>query len=292
MLTSERINYFAPGHRACPGCGAAVAVRQILRAAGKDTIVVSATGCLETFSSPYGQSAWEVPWVHSLFENSAAVANGVEAALEVLGEKSHVIVISGDGGTYDIGLGILSGMFERKVNVTYICYNNEAYMNTGVQRSSATPLGATTTTTPLGKFSYGKTEVKKDLPAIAAAHGVEYIATATIAYPQDLMKKVAKAISITGSKYIEVFCPCCIGWGFDSSKTVQVARMAVETGLYPIYEWEKGQIVSVRKVPNKKPIEEYLQIQNRFKHFLQKEQLEITAKLKRICEANIKRYDI
>ena len=183
---------FTPGHRACPGCGATIAVRAILAAAGPNVIVVSATGCLETFSSPYPYTPWGVPWMHSLFENGGAVASGVEVALKKRGlaGKVKVVVISGDGGTYDIGIGALSGMLERGHDVTYICYNNEAYMNTGVQRSGATPLGASTMTSPAGALSWGQERTKKNLPAIALAHGIPYVATTSIAYPQDLTRKV------------------------------------------------------------------------------------------------------
>lgn len=293
MAPYERLNLLAPGHRACPGCGAAIALRLILRPLGRNTIVVSATGCVETFTSPYGQSAWEVPWMHSLFENSAAVASGIEAALDALGEKANLVVISGDGGTFDIGFGALSGMFERKHNITYICYDNEAYMNTGVQRSGSTPHAASTTTTPAGKASYGKIEYKKDVPAIALAHDVEYVATTSIAYPQDLMKKVEKANSISGPKYIQVHTPCCIGWGFDPSETIQVGKLAVETGLVPIYEVEKGTPMNVKKVPNKKPVDEYLEKQSRFKHlFKEEDRVAVINELQQICDANIKQFGI
>ncbi len=294
MASQERINLLAPGHRACPGCGAAVALRQILRPLGRNTIAVSATGCVETFTSPYDQSSWEVPWMHSLFENSGAVASGVRAALDVQGEKDvNLVVISGDGGTFDIGMGALSGMLERKDNVTYICYDNEAYMNTGVQRSGSTPHAAATTTTPSGKKSYGKIEYKKDVPGIVWAHDAEYVATASIAYPQDLMRKVKKANEIYGPKYIQVHTPCCIGWGFDASKTIQVGKLAVETGLVPIYEMEKGQPVKVKKAAEKKPIEEYLKVQSRFKHlFKEQERDEVIKELQAICNANIEHFGI
>ncbi|MCR4442321.1 MAG: thiamine pyrophosphate-dependent enzyme [Peptococcaceae bacterium] len=293
MAAVERLNLLSPGHRACPGCGAAIALRLILRALGKDTIVVSATGCVETFTSPFGQSAWEVPWMHSLFENSAAVASGIEAALEMLGEKSTVAVISGDGGTFDIGMGAMSGMFERKSNILYICYDNEAYMNTGVQRSGATPFGASTTTSPPGKISCGKIENKKDLPAIAVAHDVEYVATASIAYPQDLMNKIIKGKKMRGPKYIQVHTPCNIGWGFEPSETIEIARLAVETGMVPIFEMEKGKSIMVKKIARKKPVEQYLKKQNRFKHlFNEKEREDVIRELQRICDYNISRYGI
>ncbi len=289
----ERLNLLAPGHRACPGCGAAIAVRLALRVLGRNTIVISATGCVETFTSPYGQSAWEVPWMHSLFENAGAVASGVEAALEALEEKVNVAVISGDGGTFDIGLGALSGMFERRSNVLYICYDNEAYMNTGVQRSGATPYGAVTTTSPAGKQAFGKIENKKDMPAIALAHDVEYVATASIAYPQDLMRKIARAQSLHGPKYIQVHTPCCIGWGFDPSDTIRIGRLAVETGLVPLWEVERGKSVEARKITEKKSIEAYLNAQSRFQHlFAEAERAEAIRELQQICDANIERFGL
>src|SRR5512139_745667 len=189
---------YTPGHRACPGCGASLAVRTILQATGPDVIVITATGCVETFTSPYSYSPWGVPWLHPLFENAGAVASGVEVALKKKGlsDKVKVIVIGGDGGTLDIGMGSLSGMFERGHDVLYICYDNEAYMNTGVQRSGLTPTDARTTTSPPGEESWGNQRPKKDLPAIAAAHHIPYVAVATVGYYRDLEKKVQKAMSI------------------------------------------------------------------------------------------------
>ncbi|MHB1315781.1 MAG: thiamine pyrophosphate-dependent enzyme [Christensenellales bacterium] len=292
MAAYERINLLSPGHGACPGCGAAIAVRQIMRVLGKNTIVISATGCVETFTATYGTSAWEVPWMHSLFENSAAVASGIEAALETLGEEANLVIISGDGSTFDIGFSAMSGMFERKHNITYICYDNEAYMNTGVQRSSATPFGASTTTTPVGSKAQGKLEFKKDMPAIAIAHGCEYVATASISYPQDFMRKVEKANSIKGPKYIQVHTPCTIGWGFDTNLTIKVGKLAVETGLVPIYEVEKGKPMQVRKVPTKKPVIEYLKMQSRFRHLLKPEQDDLVKELQQYCDDNIRQYGI
>jgi pyruvate ferredoxin oxidoreductase beta subunit len=290
----ENMELLAPGHRACPGCGVAIATRLILKAAGKDVIVVTSTGCLETFTSPYGQSAWEVPWIHPLFENGAAVASGVKEALKAKGnDHTKVIVMSGDGGTFDIGFGAISGMFERGHDITYICYDNEAYMNTGIQRSSSTPYAATTTTTPAGTASYGKLEPKKDLPSIALAHGIQYVATASVCFPQDLIRKVKKAISIKGPKYIQVHTPCCIGWGFDPSETIEVARLAVDTGLVPIYSIEKGKPMEVRKVTDKKPVETYLKKQNRFKHLFKGEEYEqIINELQKICDNNFKYFGL
>ena len=179
--------FLAPGHRGCAGCGASIAVRLALKALGKDTVAVSATGCLEVMTSPYPETSWEIPWIHVAFENAGAVASGVESALRIQGKESNVIAFGGDGGTVDIGLQSLSGAMERGHNMTYVCYDNEAYMNTGIQRSGATPYGASTTTSPKGKSSFGEDKAKKNMPMIMAAHGIPYVATASIAYPEDFM---------------------------------------------------------------------------------------------------------
>lgn len=282
---------YVPGHRACPGCGPSIAVRAILQATGPDVIVVSPTGCLETFTSPYPYSAWGVPWLHPLFENAGAVASGVAAALKKRGlaERVKVVVIGGDGGTHDIGLGSFSGMLERGHDVTYICYDNEAYMNTGVQRSSATPLGASTMTTPPGTRSWGEERPKKNLAAIALAHGIPYLATCSIAYPKDLIRKVKRALSIPGPKYLDVHCPCPIGWGFDAARTIEVAKLAIQTGLVPLYEAEQGQ-EKVRRIHQRKPVVEYLKLQTRFQHLFEAEDEEHLAAIQAIADANIARY--
>jgi pyruvate ferredoxin oxidoreductase beta subunit len=295
MLSKYDKMLFTPGHRACPGCGATIAVRAILEATGPDVIVVSPTGCLETFSAQYPYSPWGVPWLHVLFENAAAVASGVEAALKKRGlaDKIKVIIIGGDGGTHDIGLGALSGMLERGHNVTYICYDNEAYMNTGVQRSSATPVGASTATSPVGTQSWGKERPKKNLPAIVMAHGAPYVATASIAYPKDITRKVRQALSIQGPKYIEVHSPCPIGWGFDSSLTIELAKLAVQTGLVPIYEAFQGQPIKVRKLAKRVPVIEYLQKQKRFRHLIEgQDQQAHLALIQAIADENVAHYGL
>jgi pyruvate ferredoxin oxidoreductase beta subunit len=286
---------FTPGHRACPGCGATVAVRAILEATGPDVIVVSPTGCLETFSAQYPYSPWGVPWLHVLFENAGAVASGVEAALKKRGlaDKINVIIIGGDGGTHDIGLGALSGMLERGHNITYICYDNEAYMNTGVQRSSATPVGAATATSPVGTQSWGKVQPKKNLAAIVMAHGVPYVATASIAYPKDITRKVKQALSIQGPKYIDIHSPCPIGWGFDSALTIELAKLAVQTGLVPIYEAFLGQPLKVRKLGKRVPVSEYLQKQKRFRHIMDGQgDQEHLALIQAIADENVAHYGL
>ena len=285
---------FAPGHRACPGCGASIAVRAILEATGPDVIVVSPTGCLETFTSPYPYTPWGVPWLHVLFENAGAVASGVQVALKKRGlaDKVKVIVIGGDGGTFDIGLGSLSGLFERGHDVTYICYDNEAYMNTGVQRSSATPVGASTMTTPPGAQGWGKQRPKKNLPAIALAHGIPYVATASIAYPRDLTHKVEQALAIHGAKYIEVHSPCPIGWGFDSAQTIEIARLAVQTGLVPLYEVIEDQPLKARKIPKRLPVTDYLRAQKRFRHLFEECHQEHLNAIQAVADANIARLGL
>lgn len=286
---------FVPGHRACPGCGAAIAVRTILEATGANVIVISPTGCLSVFSSPYPYAAWGVPCLHPLFENAGAVASGVEAALNKRGlaDRVKVVVIAGDGATFDIGIGALSGMLERGDNVTYICYNNEAYMNTGVQRSSATPFGASTMTTPSGKLEWGKEMPQKNLPGIALAHDIPYVATASIAYPKDLIRKIQVALAILGPKYLEVHCPCPIGWGFDPAQTIEIARLAVKTGLVPLYEAGLGRPMKVRRIGKRLPVIEYLSLQRRFKHIFEgdggEEQL---FAIQAVADGNIVRYGL
>ena len=264
--------YFAPGHRMCAGCTVATLVRIVLKAAGENTIVVTPTGCLEVASSYFPETAWRVPWIHVAFENAAAVASGIEAAIKALRRKGltdedpHVIVLAGDGGTFDIGLQALSGALERGHDFVYICYDNEAYMNTGIQRSSATPYGAWTTTSPFGKKSIGQKTRKKDLVGIAVAHRIPYAATATPAYPVDLANKVVKAIKADGPAVIHALTPCPTGWRFDVNKGIEIAKLAVLTGVWPLYEVENGVLRLTVKVPKRRPVIEYLEMQGRFKH--------------------------
>ena len=284
-----------PGHRGCAGCCDALAGKFMLDALGEDCIVVSPTGCLEVFTTPYPESAWGVPWIHSLFENAAAVASGVEAALKVLGKKNStkIVAIGGDGATMDIGLQAISGAFERGHDLTYICVDNEAYMNTGIQRSSATPLFASTTTSPAGKQSFGNPQHKKNMPAIMAEHGSPYVATASIAYAPDLMKKVKKAAEIKGPTYVHVHAPCCTGWKFEGSQTIEVGRLAVETAMWPLYEMENGVITKVRKLKERKPVEEYLKAQGRFKHlFTTPGGAEEIKKIQAIADWNVKHFGL
>jgi len=264
--------YLAPGHRLCAGCTAATAIRQILKAAGENTVVVSATGCVEVATSFFPQSAWRVPWVHIAFENAAAVASGIESAMKALyrkrktQERINVIALGGDGGTFDIGLQALSGAMERGQDFLYICYDNEAYMNTGIQRSSATPCYAATTTCPPGKLSEGQKTEKKDLVAIALAHNIPYAATACPSYPIDLMNKVRKGLDVEGPALLHVLTPCPTGWRFDIDLGIDIGRLAVMTGLWPLYEAVNGVTRLTVPVPRREPVSRYLGGQGRFKH--------------------------
>ncbi|MCD6299111.1 MAG: pyruvate synthase subunit beta [Thermoplasmata archaeon] len=266
----------SPGHRGCAGCGMATAVRMVLQAAGPNTIVANATGCLEVMTTAYPETAWKIPWIHAAFENAAAVASGIDVALKKLGEREgvNILAFGGDGGTYDIGFQALSGMLERGNNVTYIVFDNEAYMNTGIQRCSSTPFAASTTTSPAGKVSIGKKEKKKPIAAIVAAHDIPYTATATIAKYNDLKKKVKKAVDTEGPSFIQIFSPCPTGWRHPSDMSVELSRMAVETGVFPLWELEGSDMnkINVTYWPKeRKPVEEYLKMQGRFRHLFKPE---------------------
>jgi len=282
---------FKSGHTACAGCGQAIAARLVVEASGANTIIANNTGCLEVFSTKYPETAWGVPWIHSLFENSAAVASGIEAALIYLGKKETINVIAqgGDGSSGDIGLQALSGMLERGHDILYVCYDNEAYMNTGIQRSGLTPFDTNTTTSPSGARSAGNLRPKKPMPEICLAHGIPYVATASAGFPQDLTRKVKKAISIKGPKYMQIHVPCPLGWRHETNQMLPVAKLAVETGLYPLFEYENGVLINRRQfVP--KPVEEYLKAQGRFKHLLNN--LEEIKKIQEIADNNIKKYGL
>lgn len=279
----------APGHRMCSGCGVSIGIRQVLLAAPKDVIIVNATGCLEVSTAAYPYTAWRVPWVHVAFENAAAVASGIEAALKALerkglGKKHPVIAIGGDGGTYDIGIQALSGALERGHRMLYICYDNEAYMNTGIQRSGGTPYGTWTTTTPYGKVWPGKTQMKKNLMGIVVAHGIPYAATASISHWRDLMNKVRKALSYDGPTFIHLLTPCNRGWRFDPQLTVQIARLAVQTRYFPLYEVENGRYNITVPVPTPLPLEEFIKAQGRMAHLLRPEYANALAELKKQVE--------
>jgi len=265
--------YFTPGHRACQGCAEALAVRLVAKALGKNVVVACATGCMEIVSSPLPFTNWKVPWIHVAFENAAAVASGAEAGTKALIRKGKLtdkgtvfLGMAGDGGTSDIGLQALSGAFERGHNFVYVCYDNEAYMNTGIQRSSATPFGAATTTSPAGKLKPGQVTWKKNMPEIAVAHNIPYVATACSSYPFDLIKKVEKAARIQGPAYVHILSICPTGWRLPPDKAIWIGRLAVETGVFPLYEVEQGKYRITQDVGELRPVKEYLKPQGRFRH--------------------------
>jgi pyruvate ferredoxin oxidoreductase beta subunit len=264
---------FAPGHRACIGCGEALAVRLSCKAMGQNVIVANATGCIEIIASQLPYTSWRVPWIHTLFENTAAVASGIEAGLKAMVRKgfipdkgTNIVAIAGDGGTADIGIQALSGAMERGHDFVYLCFDNEAYMNTGIQRSSATPFGASTTTSPAGKVSIGQFSWKKDMPAIAAAHNIPYVATACPSYPFDLMEKVKKALAVEGPAYIHILSVCPTGWRCQVDLTIRIGRLAVETGVFPLYEVEEGSYKMSLDLPRLRPVTDYMKLQGRFRH--------------------------
>jgi pyruvate ferredoxin oxidoreductase beta subunit len=264
---------FAPGHRACSGCGEVLAVRLAAKAIGNNAIIVNATGCMEVIASPFPYTSWRIPWIHTLFENAAAVASGAEAGMKAMEKKGKrpernikVVALGGDGGTSDIGLQALSGALERGHDFVYICLDNEAYMNTGIQRSSATPYGASTTTSPAGKESLGQVTWKKNLPAIAVAHDIPYVATACPSYHRDLMRKVAKAVETPGAAYIHVLSACPTGWRCATDDSIKVGRLAARTGIFPLYEVENGRYKMSLNLTKLEPVENYLKLQGRFRH--------------------------
>jgi pyruvate ferredoxin oxidoreductase beta subunit len=296
---TERTNSLNSGHRACQGCGEALGARYVLdsamQASAGQMVAVNATGCLEVFSTPYPETSWRVPWLHSLFGNAPAVATGVAAALKAKGrEDVRVVAQAGDGGTVDIGFGCLSGMFERNDDVLFVCYDNEAYMNTGVQRSGATPPAARTATTeavgsePGNPFGQGK-----NLPVLAMAHQIPYVATATVADLHDLERKVHHAISVRGARYLHVLVPCPLGWGSAPHDTIRVARLAAQTGLFPVFEASFGEITSVAKIRRREPVSAYLQLQTRYGHlFGPHPRPDIVARIQAIADANIRRFGL
>jgi len=298
----ERANSLISGHRACQGCGEVLGARYVLdtamRATGGKLVAVNATGCLEVVSTPFPESAWRVPWLHSLFGNAPAVASGVAAALKAQGRTDiRVLGQAGDGGTVDIGLGALSGMFERDDDVLFVCYDNQAYMNTGVQRSGATPPAARTATTPVvagqpgNRFGQGK-----DVPAIAMAHRIPYVATATVADLRDLEAKVERAMLFTGARYLHVLVPCPLGWGSASSQTIRLARLATESGLFPLFEAEYGELTSATPIRHRVPVDEYLRPQTRYAHLFAHEEKggrpDLIARIQEQADRNIRTYGL
>jgi pyruvate ferredoxin oxidoreductase beta subunit len=297
LITKEEI--FAPGHRACIGCAEALAVRLVCKALGKNVIIANATGCMEIVSSQLPYTSWHVPWVHTLFENTAAVASGIEAGLKAMVRKGRrteqdvkVVAMAGDGGTSDIGLQALSGALERGHDFLYICFDNEAYMNTGIQRSSSTPYGASTTTSPAGKMSIGQFTWKKNMPAIVAAHDVPYVATACPSYPFDLMDKVGKGLDTAGPAYVHILSVCPTGWRCPPDLSVRIGRLAVETGIFPLYEVENGQYKLSFDFPKLRPVTDYLKLQGRFGHLspddINKIQTRVTEEYEKLREKAVK----
>ena len=274
----EKAEYFTPGHRACQGCAEALAVRLAMKALGRNTIVAMATGCMEIISSPLPTTAWTVPWIHVAFENASAVISGCEAGMKVLkrkgkvdGKKINFVAMGGDGATADIGMGQLSGALERGHDMVYICLDNEAYMNTGIQRSSSTPYGASTTTSPAGKVSIGQKTQKKNLPQIAVAHNIPYVATACSSFPFDLMEKVKKAANTNGPAYVHILSVCPTGWRIPTSESIKYGRLAVDTGVFPLYEVVDGKYRMTYEPQKLRPVEDYLKGQGRFRHLGDKE---------------------
>jgi len=265
--------FSAPGHRACQGCAEILGLRHALKIFGRDTVIAMATGCMEIISTPLPTTSWTLPWIHVAFENAAAVASGVEAGLRILRKKRkipdkdvHIVAIGGDGGTADIGLQALSGALERYHKFTYICVDNEAYMNTGIQRSSSTPYGASTTTSPAGKVSIGQQTWKKNMVKIAAAHNIPYAATACPSYPFDLIEKVKKAKMANGPSYLHFLSVCPTGWRIPTEAAIKYGRLAVETGVFPLYEIKDGKYNITFNPEPLRPVKDYLKGQGRFRH--------------------------
>jgi pyruvate ferredoxin oxidoreductase beta subunit len=299
QASHARSNALTSGHRACQGCGEALGARYALDAALRATdgrlVAANATGCLEVFSTPFPESAWQIPWIHSLFGNAPAVASGIAAALRAKGRDDvRVIGQGGDGGTVDIGFAALSGMFERGDDVLYICYDNEGYMNTGVQRSGATPPAARTATTqvtgshPGNPFGQGKSA-----PLIAMAHEIPYVATATVAELHDLEAKVAHAMELRGPRYIHVLVSCPLGWGAASADSIRIARLAKESGLFPVFEAHDGEVTAVSKIRRQVPVEDYLRPQRRFAHLFSPEvRHDDLARIQARADRNIARFGL
>lgn len=291
MPKTKTNKFISPGHNACAGCGQLSAVQAVMRGLNKDVIIANATGCLEVTTTAYPQSAWGLPWIHSLFENASAVASGIRAALNKKGDKkTKVVAQGGDGGTFDIGFGLISGMWERGENILYICYDTEAYSNTGIQASGATPYGADTTTSPSGLKSIGSTQRKKDMLAIALAHGLRYAAQTTAGFPDDITNKVKKALETEGPSYIQILCPCIPGWKINNDEAIMMGKLAVQTGLYPLLEYTDGKLAASSISANftAKPVGEYLTKQGRFKHLKENG----IAAIQKLADENIKRYKL
>ncbi|MBU1684446.1 hypothetical protein KKC56_03250 [Patescibacteria group bacterium] len=269
MVTKKKYIPLSSGHRACAGCGQIIAARIVAEALGPNVIIANATGCLEVTTTQYPESAWGMPWIHSLFENTSAIASGIKAAIDYKIKIRHpksdirnpkVVAQGGDGATFDIGFGLISGMWQRNENILYICYDNEAYANTGIQASGSTPAGTKTTTTPAGSY-----QKKKDMVAIALAHKLNYVAQTTVGFPEDIVKKIKKALTIKGPGYIQILCPCVPGWKIRSDQTIKIGKLAAQTAIYPLLEYVNGkQTKSSIVFKQKIKAEEYFKLQGRF----------------------------
>jgi pyruvate ferredoxin oxidoreductase beta subunit len=301
----KKESLIAPGHRACAGCGQMISAIAASKGMGRDVIIANATGCLEVTTTPFPESSWKAPWIHSLFENASAVASGIRAAIDYQNKKdkkspyknTKIVAQGGDGGTFDIGFGLISGMWERGENILYICYDTEAYSNTGIQASGATPWGASTTTTPSGTGkkidAIGSHQRKKDMIAIALAHGLNYVAQSTAGYPNDITQKVEKALEVEGPAYIQILSPCIPGWKLKPSQAMLAGKLAVNTGLYPLLEYINGNLTNSSKITKKEKVEEYLKIQGRFKHlFKTKQGLEQIKHIQKLADQNINKYNL
>lgn len=282
------------GHRSCHGCAFPIIIRTVLKSTDKEVVVANATGCMEVTTTIYPYTTWKTPFIHNAFENASATMSGVIGAYKVLKKKKKIkkdvkfVVFGGDGGTYDIGLQSLSGALERGEDFVYVCYDNEAYMNTGIQRSSATPKGAYTTTTPVGKVRPGKLKWRKDLAKISIAHNINYVATATIGNLIDLSNKAKKAFETKGPSVLIVLSPCPLGWKSNPAKTVSISKLAVETNFWPIYEYENGKYTLNYESDNPKPITEFLKTQGRFKHLFKEKNKGLLKEIQNKTDERIK----
>lgn len=295
FMNKELTKKLSPGHTTCAGCGIPAIVRTILGETDEPVIVSNATGCLEVTTTIYPYSAWNVPYIHSAFENAAATISGVDAAQKALAKKgklkkkAKLVVFGGDGGTYDIGLQALSGALERGQDFLYVCYDNGGYMNTGGQRSSGTPYGANMETTPAGAESFGKMEERKDLMEIVKAHNVKYLAQANVAYLADLKKKARKALEMEGPRFLLVLQPCTNLWKFPTSDYIAIGKLATETNFWPLYEIEDGEYKMNLDVKNPKPVEEFLKTQGRFKHLFSKKNKKVLTHIQERVDEKYRR---
>jgi pyruvate ferredoxin oxidoreductase beta subunit len=294
-MNKKLTKHLAPGHATCAGCGIPAIVRTVLGATDEQVIVSNATGCLEVTTTIYPSTSWKVPYIHSAFGNAAATSAGIDAAQKALQKNgklkkpAKIVAFGGDGGTYDIGLQALSGALERGHDFLYVCYDNEGYMNTGGQRSGATPFGANTETAPAGSESFGKTQQRKDLMEIVKAHGIKYLAQANVAYLPDLKRKAQKALETKGPSFLLVLQPCTQIWKFPTSEYVAVGKLATETNFWPLFEIEDGEYKLTQEIKTPKPIEEFLKVQGRFKHLFSEKNKDVIAEIQKAVDENIKK---